>query len=37
MSIAIVSSIGKPASSVTMAVMSFVSDAIGVTSSAPLA
>ena len=37
MSIVIVSSGGKPASSVTIAVMSFVSDAIGVTASAPLA
>ena len=37
MSIAIVSSSDRPASSVTIAVISFVSDAIGVTSSAPLA
>jgi len=37
MSIAIDSSIGNCASSVTIAVISFVSDAIGVTSSAPFA
>ena len=37
MSIAIGSSSGRPASSVTIAVISLVSDAIGVTSSAALA
>ena len=37
MSIAINSSSDKPASSVTMAVMSLVSEAMGVTSLAPLA